>query len=87
MSMFYVSDSYTHVFTDAAWHYPGTFNMEHAWLTNQPVTVEWHAGEWGAVAFGSDALQGFNADVFMCLYDIGAATGTTIGLVASLHDD
>ena len=74
---FYVSDSFTLNFQDyattGAWHYPGAFNMEKAWGASQPVSVEWRAGEFGAVAFGSDALQGFNADVFLCLYDIGAA--------------
>ena len=67
MSMFYVSDSFSLEFTNGAWHYPGPANMEHTWGTNAPVTLTWDAGEFGAVAFGSDLLQGFNADVFMCL--------------------
>jgi len=76
MSLFYVSDSFTLApFNYGAWHYPGPANMEHTWGNSQPVTVEWHAGEFGAVAFGSDLLQGFNADVLMCLYDLGNVVG------------
>lgn len=75
MSMIYVSDSFTISFVNGAWHFPGPANMEKTWGNSQPVTIEWLAGELGAVAFGSDALQGFNADVFMCLYDLGNIVG------------
>ncbi len=73
---FYVSDSFTvSPFVDAAWHFPGPANMEHTWGVNAPVTILWEAGEFGAVAFGSDLLQGFNADVLMCLYDLSNVVG------------
>ena len=76
---FYVSDSFTLNFQDFAstgvWHTPGPANMEKTWGQGQPVTVEWRAGEFGAVAFASDALSGFNADVYMCLYDLGNIVG------------
>ena len=76
MTMWYVSDSFTvNPFVNAAWHFTGPANMEHTWAQSSPVTVEWDAGEFGAVAFGSDLLQGFNADVFLCLYDLSNIVG------------
>lgn len=76
---FYVSDSFTLTFQDFAttgiWHSPGPANMEKVWGQNEAVTVDVRAGEFGAVAYGSDALVGFNADVYMCLYDLGNIVG------------
>ncbi len=71
---FYVSDSFTYAFQDfattGAWHFTGPANMEHAWGTGQPVTVEALGTELGFVAY-ADSLAGVNADVYMCLYDLG----------------
>ena len=76
MSMFYVSDSFTLInFVNEAWHYPGPANMEKTWGINEPVTVEWTGGEFGGIAFYAENLQGFNADVYMCLYDLGNIIG------------
>lgn len=73
---FYVSDSFTVTpFVNGAWHFPGPANMEHTWGPSATVTVQWEAGEFGAVAFGSDLLQGFNTDVLLCLYDLGNVVG------------
>lgn len=73
--MFYVSDSFSLTgYNGGDWHYPGAANSAAAWSPNKPVACEWFNGEVGFVVY-VDALQGTNADVFMCLYDLGNVVG------------
>lgn len=74
MAFFYVSDSFSlNPTVNGGWHFPGAANSDAAWSPNRPVIAEWFGGELGYVVYVDGG--GLNADVFLCLYDLGTVVG------------